>query len=116
MCVSRAAAIELFNFERAMILLPLLLPRAVRAQWNGTRRCWSSMFLKPQPERLTCFRRSGWALRGCWANAKGAPARQVVDWLPEQSPEFRNAIRFVAIDPAAVYAAVTSLVCCVATD
>jgi len=28
----------------------------------------------------------------------------VVDWLEQRAPPFRDAIRFVAIDPAAVYA------------
>jgi transposase len=34
---------------------------------------------------------------------KGAPGPPI-DWLRERTPQFRDAIEFVAIDPAAVYA------------
>jgi hypothetical protein len=42
--------------------------------------------------------------RDCSARSAVAPARAWWDWLRERTPEFREAIRFVAIDPAAVYA------------
>lgn len=35
----------------------------------------------------------------------GRTSKTVVDWLNERTPAFRDAVQFVAIDPAAVYAA-----------
>jgi transposase len=43
--------------------------------------------------------------QGLLGQREGRTSKTVVDWLREQSPEFRDAIRFVAIDPAAAYAA-----------
>jgi transposase len=43
--------------------------------------------------------------QGLLGQRAGRTSKTVVDWLGEQTPEFRDAIRFVAIDPAAVYAA-----------
>jgi transposase len=42
--------------------------------------------------------------QGLLAQREGRTSKTVVDWLHEQTPEFRKAIEFVAIDPAAVYA------------
>jgi len=36
---------------------------------------------------------------------EGRTSATVIDWLTEHTPEFRAGIDFVAIDPAAVYAA-----------
>ena len=35
---------------------------------------------------------------------EGRSGAAVIDWLAQRSPEFRETVRFVAIDPAAVYA------------
>ncbi len=43
--------------------------------------------------------------KGLLGQVEGRTSACVVTWLREQSPQFRAAIRFVAIDPAAVYAA-----------
>jgi transposase len=43
--------------------------------------------------------------QGLLGQREGRTTATVVDWLREQTPEFRDGIRFVAIDPAAVYAA-----------
>ena len=43
--------------------------------------------------------------QGLLGQREGRTSKTVLDWLTEQTPEFRDAIRFVAIDPAAVYAA-----------
>jgi transposase len=43
--------------------------------------------------------------QGLLGLAEGRTTATVVDWLNERSCEFRAAIRYVAIDPAAVYAA-----------
>jgi transposase len=42
--------------------------------------------------------------QGLLGQAEGRTSHSVVDWLAEQSVAFREAIRFVVIDPAAVYA------------
>ena len=42
--------------------------------------------------------------QGLLGQATGRTSVAVVDWLGQRSPAFREAIRFVAIDPAAVYA------------
>lgn len=42
--------------------------------------------------------------QGLLGQREGRTSKTVVDWLNDQSPEFRAAIKFVAIDPAAVYA------------
>jgi transposase len=42
--------------------------------------------------------------QGLLGQREGRTSQCVVDWLNEQSQEFRDAIHFVAIDPAAVYA------------
>jgi transposase len=42
--------------------------------------------------------------QGLLGQREGRTGKAVVDWLGEQSPQFRAAIEFVAIDPAAVYA------------
>jgi transposase len=42
--------------------------------------------------------------QGLLGQRAGRTSKTVVDWLEEQTPEFRRAILFVAIDPAAVYA------------
>lgn len=42
--------------------------------------------------------------QGLLGQREGRTSQSVVDWLNEQTPEFREAILFVAIDPAAVYA------------
>ena len=43
-------------------------------------------------------------IRACWARPRGRTSACVIGWLQARTPEFREAIRFVAIDPAAVYA------------
>lgn len=43
--------------------------------------------------------------QGLLGQREGRTSRCVVDWLEARTPEFREAVRFVAIDPAAVYAA-----------
>ena len=42
--------------------------------------------------------------QGLLGQREGRTSKTVVDWLLEQTPQFRDAIEFVAIDPAAVYA------------
>jgi transposase len=42
--------------------------------------------------------------QGLLGQVEGPTSACVVDWLQARSPEFREAIRYVAIDPAAVYA------------
>jgi hypothetical protein len=42
--------------------------------------------------------------QGLLGQAEGRTSACVVDWLQARTPEFREAIRWVAIDPAAVYA------------
>jgi transposase len=42
--------------------------------------------------------------QGLLGQREGRTSKTVVDWLEEQTPEFRQAILLVAIDPAAVYA------------
>jgi transposase len=42
--------------------------------------------------------------QGLLGQREGRTSQCVIDWLNEQSQEFRDAILFVAIDPAAVYA------------
>jgi transposase len=42
--------------------------------------------------------------QGLLGQVDGRTSRAVVDWLEARTPEFREAIRYVAIDPAAVYA------------
>jgi transposase len=42
--------------------------------------------------------------QGLLGQAEGRTSGCVVDWLQARTPEFREAIRWVAIDPAAVYA------------
>jgi transposase len=42
--------------------------------------------------------------QGLLGQREGRTSQSVVDWLEEQTSEFRDAILFVAIDPAAVYA------------
>jgi transposase len=42
--------------------------------------------------------------QGLLGQREGRTSKTVVQWLGEQSPQFREAIVFVAIDPAAVYA------------
>jgi transposase len=42
--------------------------------------------------------------QGLLGQREGRTSQSVVDWLREQSQQFREAILFVAIDPAAVYA------------
>ena len=42
--------------------------------------------------------------QGLLGQREGRTSKTVVDWLQEQTPQFRAAIEFVAIDPAAVYA------------
>ena len=42
--------------------------------------------------------------QGLLGQTEGRTSQTVVDWLEQQSVEFREAILFVAIDPAAVYA------------
>lgn len=43
--------------------------------------------------------------QGLLGQREGRTSSAVIDWLAERSPEFREAVQFVAIDPAAVYAA-----------
>jgi transposase len=43
--------------------------------------------------------------QGLLGQAEGRTSKAVVDWLLERSPQFRDQIRYVVIDPAAVYAA-----------
>lgn len=43
--------------------------------------------------------------QGLLGQREGRTSATVIDWLTERSPEFRAGIEFVAIDPAAVYAA-----------
>jgi transposase len=45
------------------------------------------------------------SVQGLLGQREGRTSKTVVDWLREQTPEFRSTIEFVAIDPAAVYAA-----------
>jgi transposase len=42
--------------------------------------------------------------QGLLGQVEGRTSACVVRWLKQQTPEFRDAVRFVAIDPAAVYA------------
>jgi transposase len=42
--------------------------------------------------------------QGLLGQAEGRTSGCVVEWLGQRTPQFREAIRFVAIDPAAVYA------------
>ena len=42
--------------------------------------------------------------QGLLGQREGRTSAAVIDWLAERSPEFRERIEFVAIDPAAVYA------------
>jgi transposase len=42
--------------------------------------------------------------QGLLGQREGRTSQSVVEWLEEQSQQFRDAILFVAIDPAAVYA------------
>lgn len=42
--------------------------------------------------------------QGMLGQREGRTSKTVIDWLRERTPEFRDAIEFVAIDPAAVYA------------
>ena len=42
--------------------------------------------------------------QGLLGQREGRTSKSVVDWLEQQSVEFREAVLFVAIDPAAVYA------------
>jgi len=42
--------------------------------------------------------------QGLLGQREGRTSKTVVDWLTGQTPQFREAIEFVAIDPAAVYA------------
>lgn len=42
--------------------------------------------------------------QGLLGQVEGRTSRCVIDWLQARTPEFREAVRFVAIDPAAVYA------------
>ena len=42
--------------------------------------------------------------QGLLGQREGRTSQSVVDWLEEQTQQFRDAILFVAIDPAAVYA------------
>lgn len=42
--------------------------------------------------------------QGLLGQVQGRTSVCVVDWLEQRSPQFREAVRFVAIDPAAVYA------------
>lgn len=46
--------------------------------------------------------------QGLLGQVEGRTSACVIDWLAARSPEFREAIRFVAIDPAAVYAKAVS--------
>ena len=43
-------------------------------------------------------------VQGLLGQREGRSSAAVIDWLRERSPEFRQRIEFVAIDPAAVYA------------
>ena len=43
--------------------------------------------------------------QGLLGQREGRTTATVIDWLTERTPEFRAGIEFVAIDPAAVYAA-----------
>ncbi len=43
--------------------------------------------------------------QGLLGQREGRTSATVIDWLTERTPEFRAGIEFVAIDPAAVYAA-----------
>src|SRR4029077_10384023 len=42
--------------------------------------------------------------QGLLGQREGRTGAAVIDWLRERTPQFRDAIEFVAIDPAAVYA------------
>jgi len=42
--------------------------------------------------------------QGLLGQREGRTGAAVVDWLAERSPQFREGIEYVAIDPAAVYA------------
>jgi hypothetical protein len=42
--------------------------------------------------------------QGLFGQREGRTGAAVVDWLAERSPQFREGIEYVAIDPAAVYA------------
>jgi transposase len=42
--------------------------------------------------------------QGLLGQVEGRTSNCVVDWLHARTPQFRQAIRYVAIDPAAVYA------------
>jgi hypothetical protein len=46
---------------------------------------------------------------------EGRTGAAVIDWLRERTPQFRDAIEFVAIDPAAVYASATARQACYPT-
>jgi len=43
--------------------------------------------------------------QGLLGQREGRTSAAVIDWLSERTPQFREALQFVAIDPAAVYAA-----------
>jgi transposase len=43
--------------------------------------------------------------QGLLGQREGRTSSAVIDWLSERSPQFREGVEFVAIDPAAVYAA-----------
>ncbi|WP_242603479.1 transposase [Mycolicibacterium thermoresistibile] len=43
--------------------------------------------------------------QGLLGQREGRTSAAVIDWLNERTPQFREAVQFVAIDPAAVYAA-----------
>jgi transposase len=43
-------------------------------------------------------------VQGLLGQVEGRTSSCVIDWLTARTPQFRTAIRYVAIDPAAVYA------------
>lgn len=49
------------------------------------------------------------ARRACWGQREGRTSQSVVDWLQEQTPQFRDAILFVAIDQAVCTKAVRTV-------
>jgi len=56
---------------------------------------WDTGFVDLQP---------GAGGQGLLGQVEGRTSACVVDWLLQRTPEFRAAVQFVAIDPAAVYA------------
>ena len=71
------------------------------ARWVRTD-AWDTGFVDLQP---------GAVHQGLLGQVTGRTTACVVDWLTARTPEFRAAVRFVAIDPAAGYAAAVRARC-----